>query len=409
MTGTVARAIEPVMILLLIGALTGAWTVSGIIPAMVYYGVEFVNPSALLPATVVVCSLISVVTGSSWTTVATVGVAIAGIGEAFGLNSGMVAGAIISGAYFGDKLSPLSDTTNLAAAVAGTNLFTHIRYMIYTTLPAWVATLIIFSIIGPYAAGETETAATETIRVAIASNFNVNPLLLAAPALLVAVIVKRTPAVPAMIAGTALGLASAVIFQSELMHTISSQPEYDNLYKTLIKAVSGEFSAVGTQSEIASLASSSGMTGMLGTVFLIVAAMIFGGAMESSGCLETITNAIRSLIKGRVSLILCTLLSGVIFNLTACDQYLSIVVPGRMLSPLYDLNKYSPEVLSRALEDSATVTSPLIPWNSCGATQSKILAITVAHYLPYCFFNMLSPVFNILETVCNYKIRRRKN
>lgn len=403
---TVSSALEPVMILFLIGALTGAWTVSGIIPVMVYYGVEFMSPSFLLVASVVVCSVVSMATGSSWTTVATVGIAIVGVGNAFGMSRGLVAGAVISGAYFGDKMSPLSDTTNLAPAVAGTGLFTHIRYMVYTTGPAWVATLLIFTVIGFFIPAEGRAEGAWSIRVAVESGFNVNPCLLLVPVVLVVIIVRRVPAVPAMVVGTLLGLAAALLFQRGLLDRMVSEGGYGGFYQVLVQAVSGEIRIATGQAEVDGLLVSGGMTGMLDTIFLILAALVFGGMMEASGCLGCITDAMVRGVRGRVSLVGFTLLSGVVFNVTACDQYLAIVVPGRMLERLYRDMGYAPEVLSRGLEDSATVTSVLVPWNSCGATQSRVLGVPVVDYLPFCFFNLLSPVFNMIETVMDYRIRR---
>jgi NhaC family Na+:H+ antiporter len=404
---TINTALEAILILFLIGALTGAWTVSGIIPMMIYYGIEIMHPSFLLAAAVVICSLVSLATGSSWTTVATVGIAIFGIGGAFGLNGGLVAGAIISGAYFGDKMSPLSDTTNLAPAVAGVNLFTHIRYMVYTTCPAWILTLLIFTVIGFFQTGDAATAvSSDNIREAIGANFNTSPLLLLAPIILIIVIVKKMPAIPAMLVGTLLGVLSALVFQQNLLEAMIASGAYENAYHILIQSVFGEMSIATGLAEVDDLLSSSGMTGMLNTVFLILSALVFGGTMEASGCLKRITDAMIAQVKSRVSLVGFTLLSGVLFNITACDQYLAIVIPGKMLQKLYKEKGYKPEVLSRALEDSATVTAALVPWNTCGATQAKVLGVPTLTYLPFCFFNILSPLVNLIETIFNYKIRR---
>jgi NhaC family Na+:H+ antiporter len=402
---TIQSAMGAILILILIGALSGAWMISGLIPMMIYYGIEIMHPSFLLVASVVICSLVSLATGSSWSTIATIGVAIIGIGSAFGLNTGLVAGAIISGAYFGDKMSPLSDTTNLAPAVAGTDLFTHIRYMIYTTGPAWILTILIFSIIGIFQSGHVSTVDTEYIRQGIATNFNTSPWLLLAPVILIAIIVKKTPAVPAMIVGVLLGLVFALFFQRDLLDNMLVTGHFANYYHILLQSVFGEMSIQSGILEVDKLLTTGGMMGMLNTIFLILAALVFGGTMDAAGCLQRITDAMISAVKSRISLVGYTLLSGVIFNIVACDQYLSIVVPGKMLQKLYKEKGYKPEVLSRALEDSATVTSVLVPWNSCGATQSKVLNVPTFTYLPFCFFKLLSPLVNLTITIFNIKIR----
>jgi len=404
---TIHTALSPILILFLIGALSGAWMISGIIPMMIYYGIEIMHPSYLLAASVIICSLVSLATGSSWSTIATIGVAIIGVGEAFGLNEGLVAGAIISGAYFGDKMSPLSDTTNLAPAVAGTDLFTHIRYMVYTTGPAWILTIIIFSVIGISQSGEATITDTETIRAAIDNHFNTSPLLLLVPVILILIILKKIPAIPAMIIGTALGIAAALIFQQNLLENLIVSGKFTNRYTLLLQSVFGDMEIHTGISNVDELLSSGGMLGMLNTIFLILSALVFGGTMEASGCLTRITDAMISRVKSRVSLVGFTLLSGILFNITACDQYLSIVIPGKMLQKLYQEKGYKPEVLSRALEDSSTVTSVLVPWNSCGATQARVLGVSTFTYLPFCFFNFLSPLVNITLTVMNYKIRRK--
>ncbi|MDR1372475.1 MAG: Na+/H+ antiporter NhaC [Dysgonamonadaceae bacterium] len=405
-THTIHTTLEPILILFLIGALSGSWMISGVIPMMIYYGVEIMHPSFLLVAAVLICSLVSVATGSSWTTVATVGIAIIGVGNAFGLNQGLVAGAVISGAYFGDKMSPLSDTTNLASAVAGTDLFTHIKYMVYTTGPAWILTVIIFLIIGIFQSGDSAVTGTDSIKEAIAEHFNTTPLLMLIPVLLIIIIVRKTPAIPAMLAGILLGVVSALVFQRDLLDEMIHSGEFENYYQIILQSIFGEMSISTSVSAVDKLLSSGGMTGMLNTVFLILSALVFGGTMEASGCLKRITDAMIAGVKNRVSLVGFTLLSGVMFNITTCDQYLSIVIPGKMLQKLYKEKGYKPEVLSRALEDSATVTSPLVPWNSCGATQSKVLGVSTFTYLPFCFFNFLSPIVNLVITVFNYKIKR---
>lgn len=403
---TIHSALPSVLILFLIGALSGAWTISGVIPMMIYYGVDIMHPSFFLVASVVICSIVSLATGSSWSTIATMGVAIVGIGNAFGLTPGLVAGAIISGAYFGDKMSPLSDTTNLAPAIAGTDLFTHIRYMLFTTGPAMILTLVIFGVIGFFHSGESVAWGTDVIKGQIATTFNVTPWLLLVPLLLIFIIVRKVPAIPAMLAGTALGIGFALLFQGDLLEKMLESGNFGNRYQLLLQAV---FSGVDIQtgaSEVDDLLSAGGMTGMLSTVFLILAALAFGGVMEACGFLKRVTRAFMSFIVNQTSLVGTTLLTCIFFNITACDQYLSIVIPGKMLQRLYREKGLKPEVLSRALEDSATVTSVLVPWNSCGATQAKVLGVPTLEYLPYCFFNLFSPLVNIFVTAIDFKIRK---
>lgn len=403
---TIHSALPSVLILFLIGALSGAWTISGVIPMMIYYGVDIMHPSFFLVASVVICSIVSLATGSSWSTIATMGVAIVGIGNAFGLTPGLVAGAIISGAYFGDKMSPLSDTTNLAPAIAGTDLFTHIRYMLFTTGPAMILTLVIFGVIGFFHSGESVAWGTDVIKEQIATTFNVTPWLLLVPLLLIFIIVRKVPAIPAMLAGTALGIGFALLFQGDLLEKMLESGNFGNRYQLLLQAV---FSGVDIQtgaSEVDDLLSAGGMTGMLSTVFLILAALAFGGVMEACGFLKRVTRAFMSFIVNQTSLVGTTLLTCIFFNITACDQYLSIVIPGKMLQRLYREKGLKPEVLSRALEDSATVTSVLVPWNSCGATQAKVLGVPTLEYLPYCFFNLFSPLVNIFVTAIDFKIRK---
>jgi NhaC family Na+:H+ antiporter len=403
---TILSAMEAILILFLIGALSGAWMISGIIPMMIYYGVEIMHPSFLLVASLVICSIVSLATGSSWSTIATIGVAIIGVGNAFGLNPGLVAGAIISGAYFGDKMSPLSDTTNLAPAVAGTDLFTHIRYMVYTTGPTWILTFIIFALIGIFQQGQVTAVDTDYLREGIASHFNTSPFLLLVPILLILIIIKKVPAIPAMIAGIGLGILFALLFQSRLLEQMISTGDFSTKYQILIQSVFGEMSVHTGLPEVDDLLSTTGMIGMLNTIFLILAALTFGGMMDACGCLKRITETLISLVSNRTSLIGSTLLTCIVFNITACDQYLSIVIPGKMLQKLYQEKGYKPEVLSRVLEDSGTVTSVLVPWNSCGATQAKVLGVATLDYLPYCFFNLLSPLVNLTITALNIKIRK---
>lgn len=405
---SISSAMAAIIILLFIGSLAGTWLLSGVVPAMIYYGLKILNPTIFLFAACVVSAIVSLATGSSWSTIATLGVALLGIGKAMGMSEGVIAGAIISGAYFGDKMSPLSDTTNLAPAMAGTDLFTHIRYMIYTTGPSITITLIIFLVMG----FTIDTSATGTdmneILAAIDGAFNINGWLFLVPALVIFLIIKRVPALPALIAGTLLGGIFAIIFQPAAIEYVSgvSGDGVKSSFVAVWKAMYGEISIATDNSMVNDLLSTGGMAGMLNTIWLILCAMIFGGIMEACGMLQRIAAFIVGGAKSTGSLIASTATSCVFFNVTASDQYLAIVVPGRMFRGAYKGRGLKPEVLSRTLEDSGTVTSVLVPWNTCGATQATILGVSTFTYLPYCFFNIISPFMTILFGYLNIKIRR---
>lgn len=404
--GMIDSAMPAILILLLIGALSGTWMLSGVIPSMIYYGVKLMSPAYFLVASVIICSIVSIATGSSWSTIATVGVAIIGIGNAFNMNPSIVAGAVISGAYFGDKMSPLSDTTNLASAIAGTDIFTHIRYLLYTTTLTYIITLIIFAIIGLSYHNSLDITETDTIISGIEGTFHVTPWLLSVPVLLAIIIIKKVPPVPAMLAGITLGVIFTLIFQPQLMNNLIQSEHFSNAYQVIVQTIFGKMELSTGTPEIDKLLSTRGMEGMLNTVWLIVMAMVFSGVMEAGGFLKRISEALLSFVKNDTSLIATTISTCILFNITSCDQYLSIVVPGKMTQNIYKERGLKPEVLSRALEDSATVTSVLVPWNTCGATQARVLGVSTLDYLPYCFFNLISPMMNIFITSINYKIRR---
>lgn len=404
--GMIDSAMPAILILLLIGALSGTWMLSGVIPTMIYYGIKLMSPAYFLIASVIICSIVSVATGSSWSTIATVGVAIIGIGNAFNMSPSIVAGAVISGAYFGDKMSPLSDTTNLASAIAGTDIFTHIRYLLYTTTPTYIITLIIFGIIGLFYHNTVDITETDTIITGMESTFHITPWLLLVPVLLAIIIIKKVPPVPAMLAGITLGVIFALIFQPQLIDNLTQSEHFTSAYQVIVQTIFGKMELTTGTPEIDSLLSTRGMEGMLNTVWLIVMAMVFSGVMEAGGFLKRISEALLSFVKNDTSLVATTISTCILFNLTSCDQYLSIVVPGKMTQKIYKDRGLKPEVLSRALEDSATVTSVLVPWNTCGATQARVLGVATLDYLPYCFFNLISPVMNIFITSINYKIRR---
>jgi len=407
---TIGSAMSSILILLMIGALAGTWLLSGVVPALIYYGLEILHPSIFLVSAVIICSLVSLATGSSWSTVATIGIALLGIGAAMGISKPIIAGAIISGAYFGDKMSPLSDTTNLAPAMAGTDLFTHVKYMIITTTPSLIITLIIFLILGFTQKIGATTSDTEAVQTAIKSTFNVNPLLFLVPIILIIIIVKKMPPLPALMLGTLLGVVAAIIFQPHIIWQVSGDViNYAKAsYISCFKAMYGNISIVTGDKILDDLFSTSGMSGMLFTIWLILSAMVFGGVMEVSGLLARITEEIVKFAKSTGSLVASTVATCIFLNITASDQYIAIVVPGRMFAKTYKKMNLKPELLSRTLEDAGTVTSPLVPWNTCGATQSRVLGVSTWDYLPYAFFNLISPIMSILIAYLNIKIRRIK-
>ncbi len=408
MTSSITSALPALIILLLIGALAGTWMLSGVVPAMIYYGLDILNPTIFLVASCLICSIVSIATGSSWTTVATVGIALVGIGDVLGFEKGIIAGAIISGAYFGDKMSPLSDTTNLAPAMAGTDLITHIKYMALTTVPSIVITLIIFLIIGfLYTTGGEEVGQVGELQTAIASKFNITPWLFLVPVSVIVLIIKKVPAIPALFIGSLLGGIFAIIFQPDLLISLSGETNFlIASYKSVVDAMTTDVAIVTENELVNELLSSSGMFGMLNTIWLIICAMIFGGVMEKTGMLKRITQSIIGLAKTTGSLIATTTASCITFNVTASDQYLAIVVPGRMFAEEYKERGLHPKVLSRTLEDSGTVTSALVPWNTCGAYHAGVLGIATGEYAMYCFFNIISPIMTMLFGFLGIKIAK---
>ena len=397
-----------ILILLFVGALAGTWLISGVIPAMIYYGLQILHPSIFLPACVIICALISLATGSSWTTSATVGIALIGIGKALGIPVGMVAGAVLSGAYFGDKLSPLSDTTNLAPAMAGADLFTHIRYMTHTTVPSILVTLIVFIILGIVFSGDG-TANSQELLAAINEVFTINLLLFIVPIIVIVMIVRKTPPLVALFVGTILGAIAALIFQQELLLSISGESSLSvyGTYQVIIDAITVSTEIETTSVALTDLFQSGGMEGMLGTVWLIICAMVFGGVMDAIGALSTISAALLSIAQSTFQLFASTVASCLTINITASDQYLSIVVPGKMFEKAYKNRGLAPENLSRTLEDSGTVTSVLIPWNTCGAYQSGVLGVDVSQYFFYAIFNWLSPFMTLFFAAFQIKIKQR--
>ncbi len=408
---SISSAMSSMIILLLIGTLAGTWLLSGIVPAMIYYGLQILNPTIFLFAACIVCAIVSVATGSSWTTSATVGIALVGIGKALGLPVGMVAGAIISGAYFGDKLSPLSDTTNLAPAMAGTDLFTHIRYMLYTTVPSISISLVLFLILGFMYGGNTEIADTQVILDAIDGKYNINFFLFVVPVVMVILITKKMPAIPAITIGGLLGAIFALIFQPALVQEVAQFGEttLEKGFVGIMTSMYGDISIATGVPIVDDLLTSGGMYGMLGTVWLILSAMIFGGVMERSGMLKRIAEGVISGINSAGALVATTAGTCIFFNVTASDQYLAIVVPGRMYADIYKDKGLAPENLSRTLEDSGTVTSALIPWNTCGAFHSNVLGVSTFAYFPFAFFNLISPFMTVIFAIFKIKVRMLKD
>ncbi|WP_457616574.1 Na+/H+ antiporter NhaC [Lutibacter sp.] len=390
----------PIMILFLVGALAGTWLVSGIIPAMVYYGLEVLNPSIFLPASVIIAAMISIATGSSWTTSATVGIALIGIGSALGIPTGMIAGAVISGAYFGDKMSPLSDTTNLAPAMAGTDLFTHIRYMALTTTPTFIITLIVFSIIS-LNIDTTGDADVSGLLHTISNTFHITPYLFIVPLVVVALILTKTKPLIALGIGVVLAAIFAFIFQPDILGRLSSSP-----IKSIINAVFVDTEITTDNDKLNELFSAGGMKGMLWTIFLIVCAMVFGGVMDGIGALARITKTLLKMATSVFGLFFSTVMSCLGLNAIASDQYLAIVIPGKMFKKAFEDRGLAPENLSRSLEDSGTVTSVLIPWNTCGAYQSSVLGVGVSEYFVYAIFNWLSPITTLIFAAFHIKIKQ---
>ncbi|ADV50884.1 Na+/H+ antiporter NhaC [Cellulophaga sp. E16_2] len=395
------------LILLMVGALSGTWLVSGIIPSMIYYGLQVLNPTIFLAACVIICSVISVATGSSWTTSATVGIALIGIGNTLGIPLGMTAGAILSGAYFGDKMSPLSDTTNLAPAMAGGELFTHIKYMFYTTVPTITVTLIVFIILG-FNIDTTGTADTQSILNSIDATFNITGWLFLVPVVVIVLILKKAPPLLALLVGTLLGGVFAIIFQPEIVMNLTGATSltFESAYKGILNAITVKTAIATENAALSDLFASKGMAGMLGTIWLIICAMVFGGIMDGIGALARISRSLLSLAQSTFSLFASTVASCIALNVTASDQYLALVVPGKMFAKAYKDKGLAPENLSRTLEDSGTVTSVLIPWNTCGAYHSSVLGVPVVDYLVFAIFNWLSPIMTLIFAGFNIKIKR---
>ena len=418
-SNSIKSIVPAIIMLLLIGSLAGTWLISGVIPTMIYYGLQILNPTIFLFATAIITAIVSLATGSSWSTIATVGIALLGIGTAIGLPVGLIGGAIISGAYFGDKMSPLSETTNMAAAISGVDLFDHIKYMMYTTVPSFIITLILFLGIGFYFTTDISSEQIEKALGVISTKFVISPWLFLVPILVIAMIIKKVAAIPALFFGTLLGGVFAILFQPEIVIEVSgaSINSISSYYMGVINAMIGDvnFTAVNAsindifniaEADRSDLLKSGGMYGMLNTLLLIFCAMTFSGAIESTGLLSRMAEPIIKYAQNTGSLIATTACTCIFFNITTSDQYMSIIVPGRMFADTYTEKGLAPENLSRTLEDSGTVTSVLIPWNSCGAAQSAVLGVATLAYLPFCFFNLISPLMTIAYGYFGIKIKK---
>lgn len=400
-TRNVSSVTSAILILLLIGALSGTWMVSGVVPALIYYGVQIIHPDVFLASTCIISALVSVMTGSSWTTIATIGIALMGIGRAQGFDDGWIAGAIISGAYFGDKISPLSDTTVLASGAVGVPLFKHIRYMMITTFPSLIIALIIFAV-----AGITHTSSSSSevflFTSAISSRFNISLWLLLVPVVTGIMIARRLPPVVTLFLSTLMAVIFALIFQPEVLNEVAD----GGLFKGAMQSIYGSTSVSTDNPMLTSLVATRGMAGMMNTIWLIICAMCFGGAMEAGGMVRGITQLFVRMISGRKSIVASTVCSGLMLNLAVADQYICVLLTGNMFKKVYDRQGFERRLLSRSTEDSVTVTSVLVPWNTCGMTQSTVLGVSTLTYLPYCFFNLLSPLMSVFIATIGYKIYR---
>ncbi|MFA6769929.1 MAG: Na+/H+ antiporter NhaC family protein [Bacteroidales bacterium] len=398
-----------IFILLMIGALTGSWMISGVVPAMIYYGLQIITPTLFLLVAFILSGVVSVTAGSSWTTVATIGVAMLSAGQILGFPAPWLAGAVISGAYFGDKISPLSDTTNLSASVAGVDLYVHVKYMLITTIPGFILSVIFFAIVG-FVLPVNNVLNIENQLSIIEGTFNISPWLLLVPAFTIALIVKKVSPFITLFSSALLGAIVACLYQPDICAqiapaNISKAATY--LFSSM-KILSGNVSIETGDAMLNNLTATRGMAGMLNTVWIILCVVTFGGVMEASGMIQTITEKMVVYIKSAAGLVSSTVATTIFFNITLSDQYMAILLPGKMFSETYDKLGYEPRLLSRTLQDSATVTSVLVPWNTCAVAQATVLNVATLAYLPYCFFNLITPIITIIVAAIGYKIIKTK-
>ena len=407
---TVGGVAIMILILLTVGMLSGSWMISGVVPTLIYYGVQMLSPQFFLVCACVICALVSLLSGSSWTTIATIGVALLGISHALGVGEAVAAGAIISGAYFGDKMSPLSDTTILASSSAGVDIFKHIRYMMLTTMPAFMLTLLIFTALG-LGFDADDSIHVHQYTEGLGGKFNISLWTLLVPVLTGVLIVKRVPSLIVLFLSALMAGLMAIILQPHILTEIAGDASLSNvaaLTKGLVMTFYGPTSIEMGSEELNELVSTGGMAGMLNTIWLIICAMCFGAVMVASGMIESITRVVISWVKSRVGLVASTASTGLFLNVATGDQFISIVLTVNMFKNVYEKQGYEPRLVSRTAEDSATVTSVLVPWNTCGLTQSTVLGVATIAYLPYCFFNILSPLMTILVAAIGWKIKQAK-
>lgn len=392
---TINTTMQSILILLVVGILIGTWIIGGIVPSMIYWGLNLLSPSIFLVATTLICSIVSISTGSSWTTVGTIGIALLGIGSALGIPNSIIAGAIISGAYFGDKMSPLSDTTNLAPAMAGTNLFDHIKHMLYTTTPALLISLLIYAILGmKYSGSQINTAQITEIQNTLLNSFNtLSPFLFLVPVGVIAMVILKIPAIPALMIGALAGGLVAMVFQG-------------NSFADVIVTAKVGYTSNSGMVFVDELLSRGGLESMLDTVALMMCALVTGGILEKSGILQALADSILKIAKGTFGLIAATIFTAIGTNLAVADQYLAIVIPGSMYRDAFKKQGLAAKNLSRALEDSATITSPLIPWNTCGAYMSATMGISCFAFLPFAFFNLLCPIVSLFYGLTGISIEK---
>ena len=396
-----------IIILLLIGAIAGTWMLSGVVPTLMYYGLQIIHPSIFLAVACAICAVVAIVTGSSWTTIATIGVALMGVGEAQGYSEGWVAGAIISGAYFGDKMSALSDTTVLASSTVRVPLFEHIKYMSITTIPSFVISLIVFLAVSLFHSADVSVQ-VEVLSNSLKSTFNISAWLLLVPAITMVLIAKRLPALVTLFLSVVMACIAIVVSQPEIISTIAGDGKFAT-FRALMTICSTSTSIDSGNATINELIATSGMQGMLNTIWLVLCAMCFGGVMAGSGMLSALTQLFARFVYRTSSIVASTLATGIFSNLLTADQYISIIITGNTFRELYEKRGLEGRLLSRSVEDTATVTSVLVPWNSCGMTQSTVLGVATITYLPYCLFNLISPLMSLLVAIIGYKIYRKSN
>ncbi|MFI3331218.1 MAG: Na+/H+ antiporter NhaC family protein [Rikenellaceae bacterium] len=397
-----------IIILLLIGSISGSWMLSGVVPTLIYYGLEILNPNIFLLASCVICALVALLTGSSWTTIATIGVALMGIGTALGLKEGWVAGAIISGAYFGDKMSILSDTTVLASSCVDVPIFKHIKYMVYTSLPAFILSCIVFTIAG-FALEHSSVADVSVYSNTLHESFNISPWLLLIPILTGILIALKLPAIITLFLSCLFACIALLISQPQIMSELLGVGELTGMlkFKAIVLSCYSPTEIITSSPQVTDLIATRGMSGMLNTVWLIICAMCFGGVMTGSGMLDSITKFFLKIVSGPTTSVASTLGSGIFFNICTADQYISIILNARLFKHLYEQQGLEARLLSRSVEDSATVTSVLVPWNSCSMAQSTVLGVSAFTFLPYCVFNIASPIISFLVVMLRIKIKTK--